>query len=60
LAAQHQALTKADSLLDALEIGPDAVLSELIERWPELSNEIKHAVLAVVRACGGDRPEKGN
>ena len=57
---EHQGLTKANALPDALEVAPDALLSELIGRWPELSNEIKRAVLAAVRACGGDRPEKGN
>jgi hypothetical protein len=48
---QREALTTADAPLDAHKIGSDALLFEIMERWPKLSEEIKRAVLAAVRAC---------
>ena len=58
--AEHEALTSADAHLDAHKNRPDTLLSELIERWPELSDEIKRAVLATVRACVSDRQRKSD
>jgi hypothetical protein len=56
--AEHEALTKAGAHLGAHKIRPDALLVEVIERWPELSDEIKRAVLATVRISARKRRDK--
>jgi hypothetical protein len=57
-ATENQALTSPDTEIDAVKIRSDASLAELIDRWPQLSDEIKRALTAVVRTCAGDPPEK--
>lgn len=52
---EHEALTSGDAPLDVPKIRSHALFLELTDCWPELSDEIKRAVLAVVRASVADR-----
>jgi hypothetical protein len=53
-ATEHQGLAQDDTQIDALKIRQSGELVEIIEAWPCLSAALKAAVLAIVRAGGGN------
>jgi hypothetical protein len=51
---EHQALTLPDSQIDSQKIRQSANLIEVIKGWGRLPEGLRSAVLAIVRAGGGN------
>jgi hypothetical protein len=45
---QHQALTEADTQIDAHFLRNHPEMCEIIKRWPDLHSHIKAAILALL------------